>query len=283
MKPLVSIGMPVFNESRFIKTSLHSVINQDYKNLEIIISDNSSTDATYSICEELLGERPNVRMHRHTKNNGAAENFNFVASSSGGEYFMWASGHDIWSPNYISSCVELMEKFPDVVLAFGTPLWIDEHGEYLRKSSGYSDTRGMHPMTRYMITLWSSMNPILGVIRKSALDQILPFRAAIGSDLIALSQLAIEGEFAHVTDASWCRREFRYERSHAQKIRRYQSSEYQLAKRSTFSRIFPLARLPFSLSRLIISTSSLTWIEKVSLVAALTTILPARYLDGKRQ
>jgi len=123
--PLVSIGLPVFNEGRFIRQSLESLISQDYKNIEIIISDNASTDNTRKICEEVEREYSNIRYYRFDQNLGAVKNFNYVFECAKGKYFTWASGHDLWSSNYIRQCVKELEENKDAVIAFATTLWID--------------------------------------------------------------------------------------------------------------------------------------------------------------
>ena len=283
MPPLVTIGIPVFNEARFVEKTLKSILEQDYPNLEIIVSDNASSDETYSLCNEILGNRPKTVLHRFDTNQGATENFRFVADSANGKYFMWASGHDTWSPNLISACVELLERDPTIVVAFGTSAWIDEHGNPMTKFSGWIDTRGMQPVARFITTVWGNMHPILGLIRKSALDRVRPIEPVIGADLILLSQLALQGDFAHATSGNWCRREFRHESSHNEKLKRYRSTEYRLTKGSLIDKIFPLLRLPLGLALSVIRADSLRFAEKLAVLSALIAMLPARYLDGKRK
>ena len=62
--PLVSIGVPIYNEERFLEESLVSLCSQDYSNLEIIISDNASIDGTSEICREFANRDPRIRHSR---------------------------------------------------------------------------------------------------------------------------------------------------------------------------------------------------------------------------
>ena len=62
--PLVSIGLPVFNGEKSLSQALETLLNQDYRNLEIIISDNGSTDRTPAICEEFLQKDARVKYYR---------------------------------------------------------------------------------------------------------------------------------------------------------------------------------------------------------------------------
>ena len=278
--PLVSIGMPLYNEARFIEASLRSILAQDYPNLEIIISDNASTDETVGICQNLVGERGNVVLHQFDNNRGVTENFRYVLSAAKGKYFMWGSGHDLWASNLISESVALLEVTPTAVIAFGSSTWIDEHGQQLPKFSGYTDTRGMNPMSRLFTVFWGNMHPILGVVRRSALAQMQPVAVVVGADLILLTELVLQGDFVHAPCTKWQRREFRHEANHTEKLKRYCSSGYGLS-RSPLDKYFPLLRLPLELTRNVMR-SDLGMLEKITAVLALVTSLPVRYLAGKR-
>lgn len=278
--PLVSIGMPLYNEAEFLEKSIRSIMDQKYGNIEIIISDNGSTDETFSICENLLGGSGKAELHRSTANRGAAENFRFVLDKARGRYFMWASGHDLWEPDYLDKTIAALEAEPDAVIAFGSSTWIDENGDSFGRHFGYTDTRGLPVLSRFFTVYYGNMNPILGVIRKASLDQVDALLSAVGGDLILLSQLALIGDFLHVPEVSWYRREFRHETNHSEKLRRYRSGDYALS-RSLLDRMFPLLRLPFSLIRNVL-TSDLRAIEKTAAVWSLLGSLPVRYLAGKK-
>lgn len=278
--PLVSIGMPLYNESRFIEDSLKSILAQDYPQLEIIISDNASSDETLNICRRLIGDRSDVLIHKFDSNRGATENGLYVLKMAKGKYFMWVSGHDLWASNLVSECVALLESNPTAVVAFGSSIWIDENGQQLNKLFGYTDTRGMKPISRFFTVFWGNMNPILGVIRKSALDQSLPIPSIAGSDLILLSKLALKGDFVHARRTHWKRREFRHESNHVEQLKRYRSQEFGLTN-SLMDSYFPLLRLPLDLIRTIIR-SDLKIIEKLATLLTLAASLPARFLVGKQ-
>ena len=279
--PLVSIGMPVFNESRFVKDSLCSILSQDYPNLEIIISDNASGDETYNICRKLISNRDDASIHRFETNMGAAENFRYVLQVSTGKYFMWASGHDLWDSNYISETVALLEMYPDAVIAFGSSVWIDENSFRLSRYFGYLDTRGMTTIARFFAIFWGNMHPVLGLIRRSALSEEISVISAVGTDLIILSKLALKGDFIHSPKVSWQRMEFRSEVSHAEKLNLYRSADCGLT-RSVLDKYFPLLRLPLELIKNMLS-SNLSFIEKTASLLALLASYPVRYLAGKKQ
>ena len=93
--PLVSIGIPTHNRERLVSRAIESALHQDYPHIEIVISDNASTDSTPEICRRYSQERPNVRYIQQTQNVGATKNFDAVLQRSSGEFFMWL-GDDDW-------------------------------------------------------------------------------------------------------------------------------------------------------------------------------------------
>jgi glycosyltransferase involved in cell wall biosynthesis len=73
-KPLVSMGLPVYNGERYIRQAIDSLIAQDYENFELIISDNASTDSTKDICEEYARNDKRIKYSRNTANLGGSAN-----------------------------------------------------------------------------------------------------------------------------------------------------------------------------------------------------------------
>jgi len=88
----MSIGIPVCNEDRFLEETLRSLLSQDYGNMEIIISDNASTDRTEEICREFSARDMRISYYRFKDNQGAIANFRRVLEVARGKYFMWAAG-----------------------------------------------------------------------------------------------------------------------------------------------------------------------------------------------
>lgn len=278
--PLVTIGMPVRNEEAYINEAIDSILSQDYPNIEIIISDNSSSDNTRKICEQYATSHENIKYLRLAENIGSANNFQSVFLQANGKYFMWAAGHDLWSKNLITECVNILEKDNTVVLAFGTNYWIDSKGEIKNKLTGWSDTRGLDAFARYFITLWGSMNPVLSLIRVDSLKNTGGFMPIIGADLVVLTSLSLMGSFAHAVTAKWYRREFRDEQNYKDKIKRYVDKEYGQAT-GIADRYFPLLRLPTHLI-FVIFRSQLSFLDKIILSFTLILTMPARLLAGYR-
>ena len=121
----VSIGMPVYNGEIFLRKALNSLINQSYTNFELIISDNSSTDATSEICQEFVKKDNRIRYIRQEKNIGAFNNFNFVLEQSTANYFFWAAADDYWESDFIKKNIEILDKNKNVVCSVSK---IDTYG-----------------------------------------------------------------------------------------------------------------------------------------------------------
>src|SRR3954469_4021543 len=94
--PLVTVGLPVYNGMPQLRTAVESLLRQTYANLQIVICDNASEDATEAYCRALVQVHPHVRYLRHARNLGPVENFREVLEQSAGEFFMWAAHDDKW-------------------------------------------------------------------------------------------------------------------------------------------------------------------------------------------
>ena len=278
--PLVSIGLPVYNESEFIEQSLLALLNQDYPNLEIIISDNGSNDGTNEIIEKLCSNDARVLFHCFDENQGVHANFNHVLKRATGKYFMWASGHDYWSSNLVSECVRLLEIYPEATIAFGTTEWIDVQGNRLEQQTGWTDTRGLDPAGKFISILWGSMNPILGVIRKDALPDMDTFYKGVGADLSLLLTLILKGDFIHAQIAKFTRRQPRAKEAYSQKLARYRRHDFRISN-SVISRMFPLLQLPYEIVKVVIK-AELKWSTKLAILIILIPVFPVRYIVGRK-
>ena len=212
-KPLVSIGMPVYNAERYIRQALDSLLAQDYKNFELIISDNASTDHTPEICQGYVARDKRIRYYRNKMNLGSFRNFNRVAELSSGKYIMFAAYDDLWDSTFISRCVPILEENPEVVLVYSQAVLIGPDGSQIGLRNNPIDTRGMSAVHRYKHVLW---NPwcfmVYGVIRRETLSQTGILRNVWGSAFVTLVELALKGEFAQIGEPLFYYRKSRPEK-----------------------------------------------------------------------
>ncbi|QXE20237.1 glycosyltransferase [Clostridium sp. 001] len=127
--PLVSVCIPVYNGEKYIKYTIDSVINQTYKNLEIIICDNCSTDDTVKIVESYNDKR--IKLYNNESNIGYTNNVNKCAELSNGKYIKYVYADDTIDKNCIQEMVTVMEKNPDVTLCGVNFCHINEKNEVI--------------------------------------------------------------------------------------------------------------------------------------------------------
>jgi len=200
--PLVSIGVPVFNGENGLGCALDSLLAQDYPNLEIIISDNGSTDATPEICRKYIQKDPRVTYCRSEKNLGTIYNFNRVVELASGKYFMWAAHDDQHELSFVSACVAKMEQCPDAVLCQShTAIFIEGREEMLCEThlNSFDDVTGL--VERYRETLKHfPASAIYGLYRLSIMRKTQLLQECIATDIAFIQELSIYGGFVQVPE-----------------------------------------------------------------------------------
>jgi glycosyltransferase involved in cell wall biosynthesis len=115
----VSVGLPTYNRCLQLRRAIESVLNQTHTNIELVISDNASTDDTQSVCEEYARRDSRVRYIRQPKNIGMIPNFNSVLRESASPYFMWLSDDDWLDERYVELCISVLRQHADYALVAG--------------------------------------------------------------------------------------------------------------------------------------------------------------------
>jgi glycosyltransferase involved in cell wall biosynthesis len=200
--PLLSIGLFVYNGERFLRGTLDSLLTQTFRDFELIISDNGSTDATEAICRSYSASDSRVSYYRNDKNMGAGWNIRRVFSLATGKYFKWAACDDLYEPTFLSKCIEALERDDGIVLAHAKTRIIDDRGEFLEDYHWPMRTDSPEAVTRFREMLMNDhlCFQIFGVIRRAALLQIPPQGSYVNSDGVLLSQLALLGRFYEYPD-----------------------------------------------------------------------------------
>jgi glycosyltransferase involved in cell wall biosynthesis len=116
---LVSIGVPVRNAVDWIPDALEQLLGQTHRNIEIILSDNNSTDGTDTICRSFAARDARIRYIRHDAPLGAIEHFRFVLDQAQADFFMWAAHDDRHSHDYVEKLLGALLSNSNASLAFG--------------------------------------------------------------------------------------------------------------------------------------------------------------------
>jgi glycosyltransferase involved in cell wall biosynthesis len=129
--PLVSVGVPTRNRAATLARALDGLLRQDYGALEIIVSDNASTDDTSGLCREYCERDQRIQYSRNDNDLGARANFSKVLEASRGEYFMWAADDDWLEPGFVRALVGELEADAGLALAAAEARYVLPDGQML--------------------------------------------------------------------------------------------------------------------------------------------------------
>lgn len=211
-KPRVSIGMPVYNGALFLKEALDSILAQTFKDFELIISDNGSTDRTQEICRAYAANDQRISYYRNEQNLGAGWNQSRVVELSKGEYFKWAHHDDVCDPALLEQCVEVLDRNPSVVLCYSKTIIINEHGQHIEKYFDGFNLRSPKPHERFeqyhkLIRYGHRCHPFHGMIRANTLKTTSLVGSYPSSDLILVGELVLHGEFYEIPEYLFFKRD----------------------------------------------------------------------------
>ncbi|MEM6348161.1 MAG: glycosyltransferase family 2 protein [Bacteroidota bacterium] len=117
--PLVSVSIPTYNGELRIGEAIRSLQAQQYPHMEIIISDNASTDNTEAVVRQFMAEDERIRYYRHPQNLGIPRNFQFGLEQAKGQYFIWLSDDDQLLDGVIKRYVDFLEAQPEFSMVSG--------------------------------------------------------------------------------------------------------------------------------------------------------------------
>lgn len=113
--PTISVGMPVYNCERYLKEAIESILNQSFRDFELIISDNASTDKTEDICKQYANIDNRIIYIKQKENIGAIENFKFVLSKAKASYFIWVAGDDSNRSDFFEKLYFQFQTSPELI------------------------------------------------------------------------------------------------------------------------------------------------------------------------
>ena len=118
--PKISVIVASYNYEQYIRETLDSLINQTYKNFEVVVVDDGSKDNSVSVVKEYVNKYDNVFLftHENGKNNGLVETVKLGISKSTGEYIAFCESDDYWAPTHLEEKVKLINKYfnPEIVV-----------------------------------------------------------------------------------------------------------------------------------------------------------------------
>lgn len=133
MKELVSIITPTFNAEKYIRDTLHSVLNQSYKNWEMILIDDASTDKTLQIINDFAEKDTRFKVSQLTKNSGNGYARNVALEKATGKYIAFLDADDLWFPKKLEKQIQFL-KSNNLHFTFSFYACIDEDGNNLNRN-----------------------------------------------------------------------------------------------------------------------------------------------------
>jgi glycosyltransferase involved in cell wall biosynthesis len=204
-KPLVSIGLPVRNGEPRVRFVVESILAQDYTNLEIVISDNASADATEDICRELVHADARVVYYRQPENVGVTRNFISAMNLARGEYFRWIGHDDALAPGYLSQTLPLLVADRRLVLVTSQIAYELDDGSVVTSSYDPRHMASDDPAERFveMVRLLNAgfavLDPLYSLMDRRRVA-LIPRRNMLREDEVFATKLALSGPWGHVPE-----------------------------------------------------------------------------------
>ncbi len=148
-KSIVSVLIPAYNHENFVQDTIKSIINQTYKNIELIVVDDGSKDNTWAKIQEMESEckKRFVNVHFETKQNeGTCKTFNKLLNLSNGEYVYIIASDDLAKPEAIEKEIDFLQKNPDYALCVGNSEFINTRNE---NCSWYENNHSFDSFAKY--------------------------------------------------------------------------------------------------------------------------------------
>ena len=213
----MSVGLSTYDRSGIVRQALDSLLAQTYRNFELIVSDNASTDETEKICREYAARDSRIRYIRQKENIGAINNFNFVLKEARGEYFMWATDDDLWEPDFIHDLVDLHKKNNKAVVSFCAHDNVAFSGEVLKCNPvlfpEHENLSAYARFKRFLLDRGGKNNYIYGIFKTRYLRENMGFKQFDGipveygsSDTFFALKMLIKGSFVSTSKLLWHKR-----------------------------------------------------------------------------
>jgi len=172
MKHKVSIIMPVLNGERYISTALESIVAQTFKNHELIVVNDGSTDRTAEIVDSFAGKL-NIKCVCHPARKGIAVSVNDGLRTSSGDFITFLDHDDMWLPDALATQVSYLDQHPDVGMVYCDFQTIDPQGSVIEESVAQCRERQRPSGDVFQKLFLDSFIAAIGaLIRKECFDRL---------------------------------------------------------------------------------------------------------------
>jgi glycosyltransferase involved in cell wall biosynthesis len=201
--PRVTMAVPVYNGERYLAQALTALVEQDFEDMEILVSDNASTDATPEIAADFAARDRRITVLRQDENIGGGRNSNALLDAASGELFKWAFHDDVCAPGMVSALVAALDDDSGAVAAVPQVLRLDEagHDQGRYPEHLYVDLAGP-PHERVGRLLGGLLWPVqFGLFRTSVVRAVGGIRVSTSGEFVMPTALAVRGRVRLVDEA----------------------------------------------------------------------------------
>ena len=197
---LVSIGIPTYNRARTLARAVESALAQTHGELEVVISDNASSDGTEALCRQVAADDPRVRYVRHPRNMGPTANFNHLFLACRGDYALMLADDDWLDPDYVARCLALLVDDPEAALVAGRARYLRD-GTFVHDGV-WHEHRQPDPASRvtaYLATV-DDNGVFYGLMPRTVLERAAPMPNVLGNDWLHVARIACQGTIRMLDD-----------------------------------------------------------------------------------
>jgi glycosyltransferase domain-containing protein len=196
--PLVSVCVPTYNRPKTLERTIKCLINQTYKNLEIIISDNCSTNKEVEKVIQKYKVDPRINYIRQPVNKGAIFNFNCVIEKAKGEYFMRLADDDWLDQNYIETCLDFLLHNPDYVSAYGRAKIYSIEEKFLRLDADIDMTQDIaQERVLYYYSKIQNNGSFYGLVKTKYVNELI-IKNELAIDWLVVARIVFLGKYKMV-------------------------------------------------------------------------------------
>ena len=193
--PRVSIGLPTYNRADRLARAIDSALGQTFRDIELVISDNGSTDGTEALCGEHARRDARVRYMRQPVNRGPIANFNAVIDALEGEYALLLADDDWLDADYVERCLAELQANPGLALVGGLARYFDQDGNVVRDGLEVTLVED-DPVARvrHYLGRVDDNGIFYGLCRREALQRAAPMHDVLGSDWLLIAGIVFGGK-----------------------------------------------------------------------------------------
>jgi glycosyltransferase involved in cell wall biosynthesis len=199
-EPLVSIAIPTYNRAHTLRRALESALAQTHVNLEVVVSDDGSSDETEALSRELCANDARIRYLRSEVNRGLAANHNLLFAELRGEYAMLLSDDDWLEPTYVERCLAILRERGDHVLVCGSARYVRDD-EVVRDGAVLNLEQ---PTARARVVAYirgvDENGLLYGLMPRTVLQRAAPMRNVLANDWLLVAAIVAQGKAVTLED-----------------------------------------------------------------------------------